>query len=829
MTNFQKRSETGAKTDRYVLSGVPIASAALLAFWAFLAAPGDAAEIGTPPAVEQRALLDRYCSGCHNDKLRNGGISMTSLNVEDIGQSPEVWERVVRMVRTRYMPPLGLPRPDEKAYNALTAYLETSLDRVATAHPNPGRTDTLRRLNRTEYRNAVRDLLALNIDSAALLPQDDSSHGFDNITVGELPPTLLERYLSAAKKISRLAIGDAGRAPGGATFLLPPDLTQDSHFDELPLGTRGGTLVQYTFPENGTYEIQVRLMRDRNENVEGLTESAFLGVDADKLPTVREGAPHQLEVSLDGERLSLFTVVPPVPESKDSRYQQGGGHDLVDKDFNVRVQVKAGSHALAAAFLKHPTDLLETERQPYQAHFNFYRSPRIEPAVYSISVNGPFDPKGAGNTSSRQRIFVCRPETSSDEDACAQRIISNLARRAYRRPVTPADVAELFKLYHDGRTGSSFDAGIETAIRGLLVNPQVLFHIEKDPANAPAASIYQLPDLQIASRLAFFLWSSIPDEELLNLAEHGKLHDPAVLSQQVRRMLADQRSESLITSFADQWLYLRNLPSISPDPRVYPDFDDNLRQSLRQETELFFGSVVREDRNVLDLLRAKYTFLNERLARHYGIPNIYGSQFRRVVWPDDNPRRGLLGQGSILTVTSYSNRTSPVLRGKWVLANVLGTPPPPPPPNVPTLKDSGSATKVQTMRERMSQHRANPVCASCHRLMDPVGFSLENYDAVGQWRTEEAGLAVDASGSLPDGAKFDGPAGLETALLGRPEIFVTAVTEKLLTYGLGRGLEYYDAPSVRQIVRDAKNENYSFSSIVLGVIRSTPFENRRSQ
>ena len=816
---------------RHILRGVATLSSIILvaSLVCLPASIGLAAEAGPSASAEQRALLNRYCVGCHNEKLRTADLALNNLNVENVGQSPEVWEKVLRMVRTRYMPPSGMPRPDEKAYESLTAYLETSLDHAATAHPDPGRTDTLRRLNRTEYRNAVRDLLALDIDSAAMLPQDDSSHGFDNITVGELPPTLLERYLTAAKKISRLAIGDAGRTPGGATFLLPPDLTQDAHFEGLPLGTRGGTLVQYTFPENGTYEIQVRLMRDRNENVEGLTESAYLGVDADKLPAVRDGVPHQLEVTLDGKRLSLFTVVPPAPITQDARYQQGGGHDLVDRNFNVRIPVKAGSHALGAAFLKHPSDLLETERQPYQAHFNFYRSPRIEPAVYSISVNGPYDPKGPGDTLSRRRIFVCQPGNASEEDSCAQRIIRNLARRAYRRPATDDDVSELFKLYKNGREGASFDAGIETALRALLVNPQFLFHVEMDPEGRQTGSTYRLDDLRIASRLSFFLWSSIPDEELLNLAEHQKLHDPAVLTQQVRRMLADPRSESLMSSFADQWLYLRNLASISPDPRLFPDFDDNLRQAMRQETELFFGSIVREDRNVLDLLRANYTFVNERLARHYGIPNIYGSQFRKVSLPDDSPRRGLLGQGSILTVTSYSNRTSPVLRGKWVLANILGTPPPPAPPNVPTLKESGSATKVATMRERMSQHRANPVCAGCHRLMDPVGFSLDNYDAVGRWRSEEAGLPVDASGSLPDGAKFAGPSGLEAALLNRPEVFVNTVTEKLLTYGLGRGLEFYDAPSVRKIVRYAKNEDYKFSSLVLGVVRSTPFQMRRSQ
>jgi hypothetical protein len=611
--------------------------------------------------------------------------------------------------------------------------------------------------------------------------------------------------------------------------LVPPDLTQDEHFDQLPFGTRGGTLVRYTFPQDGTYEIQVRLTRDRNENVEGLTESAYVGRDADKLPAIRTGQPNEIEVTLDDARLSLFTIVPPLPASKDDRYRQGGGHDVIDRDFNVRVAVKAGSHSLGATFLEHPADLLETERQPYLAHFNFYRSPRIGPALYSISVAGPFDATGPGDTLSRQRIFVCYPKQRTEDDACAQRIIETLLLRAYRRPAKPGEVKELFDLYKKACGDADFDRGIEVAVRAALVSPQFLFHIETDPENIAPSTAYQLNDFELASRLSFFLWSSIPDDELLALAAKNELHQPRILKQQVLRMVADQRSEALVYGFADQWLYLRNMDSTSPDPRLFPDFDDNLRQALRRETELFFASIMRDDRNVLDLLRANYTYLNERLAKHYDIPGVYGSQFRRVSIPADNPRRGLLGQGSILAVTSYPNRTSPVRRGKWVLANLLDMPPPPPPPNVPALKDGAGGDKVLTMRERMTQHRANPVCASCHRLMDPIGFSLENYDAVGHWRNKEGDAPVDASGNLPDGVKFVGASGLQSALLERPELFVIAMTEKLMTYALGRGLEYYDAPAVRHIIRTAGTDDYRFSSLVLGIVNSTPFEMRRSQ
>ena len=764
-----------------------------------------------PVASAQRALINQYCVGCHSTKLKSGGLALDTVSVESLNQNTEIWEKVLHKVRARYMPPAGMPRPDEKAYQSLVSYLETSLDQLSAANPNPGRTATLRRLTRTEYQNSIRDLLGLQVDVAQLLPGDESSFGFDNITVGELSPTLLERYLSAARKISRLAVGSPVRSPGGDTILIPPDLTQEEHFDELPFGTRGGTAVHYTFPQNAQYEIQLQLSRDRNEHIEGL------------------GEPAEVELLLDGERVQLFTVKPANIITGIRNANSIPNDDLVDKHLHVRIPVTAGPHTLGVTFPKNDPSLLqETERQPYQAHFNMYRHPRIHPALYSIVVIGPYDATGAGDTPSRRRIFVCHPAKPSEEDGCAKQILSNLVRRAYRRPATDADLQMPLKFYRDTRTSEGFEAGIERGLRSLLISPEFLFRVEQDPVGVAPNAAYRLTDLELASRLSFFLWSSIPDEELLDLAIAGKLQEPAVLEKQVRRMLGDARSESLVNNFADQWLYLRNLETIIPDARLFPDFDDNLRQAMRRETELFFESIMRENRNVLDLLSANYTFVNERLAKHYGIPNVYDSNFRRVTFDANSARGGLLGQGSILTVTSYADRTSPVIRGKWILTNIVGLPPPPP-PNVPPLQGNGSTGKLLTMRERMAAHRANQPCAGCHRLMDPVGFSLENYDAVGRWRTTDEDASIDASGNLPDGNQFGGVNGLRQALLSRPELFVSTLTEKLLTYGLGRGLESYDAAAVRKIVSDARGNDYRFSSLILGIVNSTPFQMRRSQ
>lgn len=726
---------------------------------------------------------------------------MKTIGVANPGDSPETWEKVVSKLRHRHMPPPGLPRPDEQTYDSIISSLVNSLDREMAITPNPGRTASFRRLNRTEYRNAIRDLIGVDLDVSSLLPHDETGHGFDNVTVGELSPTLLERYLSAAQKISRLAMGSAVRSPGGDTIVLPPDLTQEDVLDGLPIGTRGGTVVRYTFPRDAEYAVQLRLSRDRDERVEGLAD------------------PHELELTLDGKRVKLFAVKP-VPRNVD--------HQHIDREMEVRIPVKAGPHNLGVAFLKKTSALIETQRQPYQARFNAERHPRTQPALYSVSVLGPYASTGPGDTPSRRLILTCQPAMPSEEDACAKRILSTFVRRAYRRPVTDADLQVPLTFYKDARVDGGFDAGIEMSLRAILVNPKFLFRIENDPPGVAPKTAYRVTDVELASRLSFFLWSTIPDQDLLDVATQGKLKDPAVMEKQVRRMLADPRSEVLVTNFAAQWLYLRNLASANPDPRLFPDFDENLRQSFRRETELFFESIVREDRNVLDLLRAKYTFLNQRLAKHYGIPHIYGSHFRRVALAADSERGGLLSHGSILTVTSYATRTSPVIRGKWILTNILGTPPAPPPPEVPQLKENTGTEKPLSMRERVAQHRANPVCAGCHNLMDPVGFALEKYDAIGRWRTAEGGAPVDASGTLPDGSKFDGAADLQQALLSRPELFVSTLSEKLLTYALGRGLEYYDAPAIRKIVRDASPNDYRFSSLVLGIVNSTPFQMRNS-
>ena len=769
------------------------------------AAPEQAAA-PTPSArsSEREAIVrftDLYCVACHNSDDKTADLALDVLSGEDVSQNPKAWERVVRKLVARQMPPADEVRPTRREYDSIVSILEGSLDRAAALKPEPGRTLSFRRLNRTEYQNAIRDLLAVSIDASTMLPADDSSHGFDNVTVGDLSPTLLERYLNAAQRISRLTVGSAGRSPGGDTFRIRPDLTQEEHVLGLPIGTRGGTLISYTFPQDGDYEIQVRLARDRNEHLEGLSE------------------PHELELLLDRERKASFTVKPPKSETE---------HQTADGHLKARIQATAGPHQLGVTFLKNSSSLLETKRQPFQSHYNMHRHPRITPAVYQVSIAGPLSAKGHGNSPSRERIFVCEPKDVSEEEACAGRILSTLVRRAYRRPVTEVDIKKPMELYRQARALGDFDAGIEMAISAVLVNPQFLFRIEAEPPGVAPSTAYRIPDVQLASRLSFFLWSSIPDDELLDLAERGELSKPEVLERQTLRMLADPRSQSLVSNFAGQWLHLRNLDSITPDLRQFPDFDDNLRQAFRQESELLFADIVREDQSVLDVLKSDHTFLNERLAKHYGIPHIYGSHFRRVELGDHSVRGGLLRQGSVLTVSSYATRTSPVIRGKWVLENILGTPPPPPPATVPALKDN-TVSSTLSVRERLAEHRANAACAGCHKLMDPVGFALENYDAVGRWREVEEGRPIDSTGGLPDGSQFAGVTGLENALLKRPELFVGTLTEKLLTFAVGRGVESFDAPAIRKIVRTARAKDYRMSSLIVGIVASTPFQMRKSE
>ena len=794
-------SRRTAAIVRCRLAGVVLAVLVGVVFIRAVEAQEEPVRQATSPTTSIPAFVSEYCLDCHNHDDKTGGLALDSAGLNDVAERAEVWERVVRKLRTRQMPPLDATRPEEGAYKAVLASLEGDLDAAAAARPNPGRTATFRRLTRTEYQKVIRDLLALDVDVAALLPPDESSHGFDNITVGDLSPTLLDRYISAAQKISRLAVGTPLSSPGGDTFRVRADVTQEEHMEGLPLGTRGGTLIPYTFPQDGEYEVQIRLARDRNEEVEGLTEA------------------HELELLLNRERLKLFTVAPP-PGRKN--------WDIVDKNLKVRVRVTAGEHQLGVTFLKGPSSLLETKRQPYQARFNTHRHPRVTPAVYQVSITGPYSADAISDTPSRRRLFASQPTKPDEELECAKRNLSLLMQRAYRRPVTHADLEGPLALYREARMHGDFETGIEMALSGVLISPHFLFRIERDPPEAAAKTAYRISDVELASRLSFFLWSSIPDDELLELAIRGKLSRPEVLERQVRRMLADSRSQSLATNFASQWLHLRNLDSITPDLRLFPDFDHNLRQAFRQETELLFESVVREDRPVPDLLMADYTYLNERLAKHYGIPHIYGSRFRRVSLSEDSVRGGLLRHGSVLTVTSYPTRTSPVIRGKWILDNLLGTPPPPPPANVPALKDN-TVSAMLSVRERLAEHRANAACASCHNLMDPAGFSIENYDAVGRWRTMEDGQPIEATGGLPDGAKFVGVNGLEKALADRPELFVTTLTEKLLTYALGRGMEHYDAPAIRKIVAGAAADDYRFSSLIVGIAASTPFQMRRSE
>jgi mono/diheme cytochrome c family protein len=778
--------------------------------------PASAQSGASSAASTQRALVDKYCVTCHNARVKTAGLMLDKMDLDRVPDGAPVWEKVVRKLRGGMMPPPGAPRPDEAGIDALVSFLETTIDRDALAQANPGRSP-LHRLNRSEYANAIRDLLALDVDATALLPADDEANGFDNIAdVLKVSPSLVEQYLTASRKIATLAVGDPHIVPVSSVYRVPPDRPQADHVEGLPLGTRGGLVIHHSFPLDADYDFRVNLLQNIVGYVPGLEW------------------PHLLEIAIDGER--VFTAsVGGEEDNKLSDTNLALAKETLDARLRARIHVKAGPRIVTVAFIRKNSAESVEPLQPFTRDLDMQNMNGI-PLIEHVQIGGPFNATGPGDTPSRRRIFICRPTSpealprasTHEETDCAKTILSTLARRAYRRPVD-TEIDTLLAFYESGRKTGTFDNGIESAVRFILTSPKFIFRDEPDPANLTAGTVYPVSDLELASRLSFFLWSSVPDDQLLAAATQGRLKEPAVIERQVRRMLADPKSSALVDNFAAQWLFLRNLQSFLPDTATFPNFDDSLRQGFRKETGLFFESIMREDRSVLDLLTADYTFVNERLARHYGIPDVYGSRFRRVTVTDEN-RRGLLGQGSVLSVTSYPNRTSPVLRGKWILENILGTPPPAPPPNVPTLRENGEDGRVMSVRARLEEHRKNPACATCHRVMDPLGFSLENFDATGAWRTKEArGVDVDASGQLADGTPVDGPVALREALVRRPEQFVRTMTEKLLTYSLGRGLEYYDMPVVRAIVRNAARQDYRFSSLVTGIVKSTPFQMKKSQ
>jgi hypothetical protein len=816
---------------------------------------------------DTRAFMKQYCLGCHNEQARQRGavpVALEGLDLAQVARDARTWEQVVRKMRAGVMPPNGAPRPEKSARERVLAIVEGALDRQARANPNPGRTEAVHRLNRTQYRNAVRDLLDLDIDVTALLPPDDASYGFDNIAASlKISPTLMERYLAAAQKISRVAIGLPPPAPAIDYFRVADDRSQEDRLPGQVFGTRGGASIRYTFPMDAHYTIRVELARDLNEQVPIYQEAQLL------------------EVSIDGERKHLFTLPgvagPPRPppsepvaagDADDDAVEpnaaaapagrganagqrgagagargggaaaRGGGggnrqgqaqRNRADRDWEIRIPVTAGRHDVQVAFVKQTSASPETARvpflRPYPAGVNIAEQ-RTGAYLRSVEIAGPFDPTGPGRSPSRQRIFTCQP--AAQTDACARSILTTLARRAYRRPVTSADVEPLIAFYRQGRARGGFDEAIDLALQRLLISPDFLLRVEADPAGIPRNTPYRISDLELATRLSFFLWNSIPDDELLRLAETRRLRQAGVLERQVRRMVADERFGSFVEQFAGQWLFLRNLSASIPVQQSFPDFDDTLREAFRVETEMFVASVIREDRSALDLLRADYTFLNERLARHYGIPNVKGTRFRRVVMPAASHRGGLLSHGSILTVTSYPDRTSPVVRGKWILENLLGTPPPPPLPGIPPLRPPTFAGKVQSMRERIAEHRRSPVCASCHSMMDPLGLAMEQFDGVGKWRAlDESGAPIDASGALPDGTPFNGVDGLRDALL-TSDRFVATLTEKMLTYALGRGVEHYDMPAIRAILQETARDDYRFTSLIRAIVESAPFQMRRS-
>ncbi|MCM8537705.1 MAG: DUF1592 domain-containing protein [Lentisphaeraceae bacterium] len=756
----------------------------------------NGAELEIPK--ETQKLLGKFCYDCHDSEMQKGKFNIEDLLSKPLKEHLEKWEDVLGHIDARKMPPKEKKRPSEEQYESLTQSLIETLDKLAYENDNPGRTSSIRRLTRTEYQNAIRDLLDLDVDATTLLPTDPSSHGFDNITVEGLSPSLLERYISASQKISRLAIGRSYNKPEGRTVRVRPDVTQEDHVPGLPHGTRGGVIIKHSFPQDGEYEVRVHLARDRNEHVEGLF------------------AKHTMEFLLNNKSKASFEI-------KWMKHAH-----KIDQHLHKKLHVKAGSHDLGITFIKQSRVIEPYYRQPYESKINYHRSPRQSPAVYQVSIIGPLSKENKGESPSRKKVFIVYPKNKSEELSCAKEIIKNLARKAYRRPATENDVKRLLPFFQEGKElGASFDAGIESILSAILVSREFLFRVEKQPEGILPGKAYKVNDLNLAERLSFFLWSSIPDESLLAAAENKTLGNAKALESQALRMLDDPKSKSLVTNFANQWLYLRNLKTIYPDGRLYPDFDDNLRQAFQRETELHFEEMIRENKSVLSLFKSNHTYVNERLAKHYGISGVYGTRLRKVELPEGVKRGGLLRHGSILTITSYATRTSPVIRGHWILENLISAEPPPAPPNVPTLEESNIPEDLP-FKDRLKIHRENAACASCHDAMDPVGFALENFDAIGQWRDRDGDDPIDNTGGYVDGSKFNGVEGLEKAILSRPELFVKTFVKKLLTYGLGRGIESTDEFAIREILRNAKKDNYAFNTIVTEIVKSPLFTKRLS-
>jgi mono/diheme cytochrome c family protein len=799
----------------------------------FLVAGLNSAQAGPPlsdtaeqSATHYRGMLNRYCVSCHNKVLRTAGMVLETANVADVRESPEVWERVITKLSLSAMPPVGVPHPDASFYDGFLAYLQTELDQAAKQNPNPGR-PSVHRLNRTEYANAVRDLLAVEIDVAALLPADNIGQGFDNIAdVLAVSPLLMERYLFAAGRIASLAVGPTAMTPAAEVYELSDTFRQDQRMnEELPFGSRGGMTVRHRFPLDGEYTLDIRLHRSIEGYIRGLRDE------------------HKIDIRLDHQRIGTLTVGgeiygPPGPTFTENQVVQYSGDPeqvgyefSADDELQLRFSATAGEHLVGISFV-------EENAKP-----TGFRTPRLtllelqsykggNPNLASLTITGPFAADGPGETASRQKIFACKPPATADSaeaENCARMILANLGRQAYRRPIDSAELDSLLELYRAGRIDSDFESGIELALQGILAGPEFLFRIEQDPADVAPGEVYRISDLELASRLSFFLWSSIPDAELLVVAEAGELQDPATLMRQVSRMIADPRFERFVSNFGRQWLAVRDVDIAEPNLNLFPEFDDELREAFKQEILLWFASMVRNDQSVLELLVSDYTYINERLAEHYGMPGVYGSRFRSVELTSMPLRYGLFGKGGLLTATAYNNRTSPVVRGKWVLENLLNMPPPPPPENVPALEISADG-KAMTLKQAMEKHRANPVCAACHKLMDPIGFALENFDAIGGYRTRyvEADADVDASGLLFDGTEYHTAEEFRVEFMKHADRVVHTATEKVLTYALGRGLEYYDQPTVRAIVTSSAAENYAWSSIIIGVIESTPFQYRRA-